>query len=67
MTYERQIEIFVDYFKNQEKKKEDFKIGIEFEHFVVDQDTLEPISYYGEGGVGETLKELERKGMDRHL
>lgn len=62
MTYERQIEIFVDYFKNQEKKKEDFKIGIELEHFVIDQDTLETISYYGKGGVGETLKELEEKG-----
>lgn len=62
MNYERQIEIFVDYFKRQEKKREDFKIGIELEHFVIDQDTLETISYYGKGGVGETLKELEEKG-----
>ena len=62
MDYNRQIEEIAGYFRKGEKEVEDFKIGIEFEHFVVDKDTLETISYYGENGVGETLKELENNG-----
>ncbi len=64
MDYNRQIDEIVSYFRNSEKKVEDFKIGIEFEHFVVDKDTLKTISYYGENGVGETLRELEKNGWD---
>ena len=62
MDYNRQLQEMVKYFKNGEKKIEEFKIGIEFEHYVINKDTLETISYYGENGVAETLKELEDKG-----
>lgn len=62
MDYEKQIEEFVKYFKRHEKKKEEFKIGAEFEHFVIDKNTLETISYYGEDGVGATLKAMESRG-----
>lgn len=64
MDYKKQIEEFVKYFKRYEKKKEDFKIGEEFEHFVINKDTLETVSYYGKDGVGETLKMLELKGWN---
>lgn len=62
MDYNRQIQEIVKYFKDAEKKVEEFKIGIEFEHYVIDKDTLKTISYYGENGVAETLKELEKNG-----
>ena len=62
MDYKKQVEEITKYFKDSEKNEEDFKIGIEFEHFVIDKDTLETISYYGDGGVQETLKELESNG-----
>ena len=35
MDYNRQVEEIVKYIKDGEKKEEDFKIGIEFEHFVI--------------------------------
>lgn len=62
MNHSRQVEEIVNHFKNNEKKVEDFKLGVEFEHFVIDKDTMETISYYGENGVAETLKELEESG-----
>lgn len=62
MDYSKQVKEIVKYFKNSEKKVEDFKIGIEFEHYVIDKDTLKTISYYGKNGVAETLKELEKNG-----
>jgi len=62
VDYKKQVEEITKYFKDSEKNEEDFKIGIEFEHFVIDKDTLETISYYGDGGVQETLKELESNG-----
>ena len=62
MNYKRKVIEIANYFKANEKEEEDFRIGIEFEHFVIDKNTLKTISYYGENGVEETLKELETKG-----
>lgn len=62
MDYNRQLEEIINYFEKNEKKVEDFKIGVEFEHFVIDLDSYETISYYGDGGVAETLKDLEEIG-----
>lgn len=64
MDYNSQIEEIANYLKNGEKTIEDFKLGIEFEHFVIDKNTLRTIPYYGENGVGETLRELEKKGWE---
>ena len=64
MDYNKQVKEIASYFKNNEKEESDFKIGIEFEHFVIDKDSLETISYYGDGGVEETLMELELNGWE---
>lgn len=64
MDYEKQIEKFAAYFRKHEKRKEDLRIGVELEHFVIYKDTLKTVSYYGKDGVGETLKELELKGWN---
>ena len=62
MDYNRQIEEIAKYIKNGEKNVDDFKLGIEFEHFVIDKNTFKTISYYGENGVAEILKDLEKSG-----
>ena len=62
MDHNKQIKEIANHFKNSEKSVEEFKIGVEFEHFVIDKDTMETISYYGENGVAETLKDLEKRG-----
>lgn len=62
MDYSRQIEEIRKYIKSGEKECNNLKLGVELEHFVVDLETLKTISYYGEGGVAETLKILEKNG-----
>lgn len=58
MDYNKQLQRVVNYFKNGEKDPQNFTVGLEFEHFVLNKDTLESISYYGENGIGETLLEI---------
>lgn len=62
MDYKQQVYELVNYFRKHEKEERDFSIGVEFEHFIIDKNTLRTISYYGTGGVEETLKELEKQG-----
>lgn len=62
MDYKRKIQEIAKYFKNNEKKEEDFSIGVEFEHFIIDQETLKTISYYGIDGVEDTLMKLQAMG-----
>lgn len=64
MDYNKQVGEIANYFKANEKDYKDFKMGIECEHFIIDKNSLETISYYGEGGVEETLKELELNGWE---
>ena len=64
MDYQRQIEEISKYIRSGEKKKGELKLGLEFEHFVIDRETLKTISYYGKNGVGETLKKLEENGWE---
>lgn len=58
--YDRQLEEVVKYIKSGET--ENFKLGLEFEHFIIDKDSLKTISYYGENGVEETLTDLSKIG-----
>lgn len=62
MNYKRQIEEITKYIRSGEKKDNELKLGVELEHFVIDLETLKTVSYYGDGGVAETLKELEKNG-----
>ncbi len=62
MNDTKQVNVFVNYFKSQEKKPEDFKIGVEFEHFIIDKKTLKSINYYDQRGVKDTLEKLEAQG-----
>ncbi len=63
MDYDSQVSKFTSYFETGEKTPDDFLIGMELEHFVVEEDSLTAVSYYGDNGVNAVLKELESKGM----
>ena len=52
-------EKLVEYIKAGEKKADSpFLLGIELEHIIIDKKTGKAVSYYGEQGVGQILKEL---------
>jgi glutamate--cysteine ligase len=63
MKYQEQIQAFVNYFKKTEVHETKNKIGVEFEHFVLNSD-LSAVSYYGENGVESLLKTLSEKKWD---
>ncbi len=62
MDYLKQKEEVINYIKGGEKKNDNLRLGIEFEHFIIDKETLRTITYYDENGVAETLKDLEKNG-----
>ncbi|MDU6784377.1 MAG: glutamate-cysteine ligase family protein, partial [Peptoniphilus harei] len=63
MNYQEKIDKIVEYIKSGESQKENFKIGLEMEHFVIDKDELFSYDYFGEKGVGSTLKDLKKMGF----
>lgn len=63
MNYQEKKEKIVEYIKSGESQKENFKIGLEMEHFVIDKDELFSYDYFGEKGVGSTLKDLKDMGF----
>ena len=60
MNYEKQIEAIVNVLKSGEKNREDYKVGVELEHFVIDLKTGKSINYYN--GIKDILLELENRG-----
>ena len=45
MNYEDKIKKLAEYIRSGEKNEDEFKVGFEIEHFVVDKDSLESTSY----------------------
>lgn len=62
MDYRQQLDRFEAYFKSSEKNNEDKAIGLEIEHFVVDNDSLKTISYSEEDGIEKILTQLVNQG-----
>lgn len=60
--YKRQLDEIENYLRQREKTRENFKIGIEFEHFIIDKTTFETVTYWDELGVRHSLNELEKAG-----
>lgn len=60
--YEEKKQAIIDYFKSGEKDIHDFKVGVEFEHIIVDIRTYESISLYGKNGVSKTIEALNKYG-----
>ena len=54
-----QVNVITQYFRDHEKTRDDFKVGVEFEYFIVRRDTLEAVTYED---IRHTLQLLESKG-----
>lgn len=61
-SIDMQIERLVKYFESHTTDRINFKIGTEFEHFILHKDTLKTVTYSEINGVAHTLKELETIG-----
>ena len=48
----------IEYFFEGIKPKDQLKIGVEHEKFVLNKDTLQPLQYEGEGGILDIFKNL---------
>lgn len=57
MEYSKQIKALVNYIRQAETKAADFKLGLEFENLVLNQD-LTAVSYRGEHGISSILEKL---------
>lgn len=62
MNYKKQIDILVEYFDSNERNEK--LIGIEIEHFILEQETLKAVSYYQKQGIEDILKELKKSGWE---
>ncbi len=60
-NFEEKKKAIVDYF-NSNEKKEELKLGIEFEHFVLHKEDFSFVSYYEEKGIEYILNSLIEKG-----
>lgn len=49
---------FIDFFQSGTTKRENRKIGLELEHIIVNSETKETVSYYGENGIESILQSL---------
>ena len=63
MNYQEKKDKIIAYIKSGEIQKENFKIGLEMEHFVIDKETLFSYDYFGKKGVGDSLNKLKEKGF----
>lgn len=64
MNYQEKKDKIVAYIKSGESQKENFKMGLEMEHFVIDKDKLFSYDYFGQKGVGDTLRKLNNMGFE---
>ena len=56
--YQENIERIASYIKNGEKEDNDCKLGLEAEHFIVENETCKSVGYYQENGVRDILNDL---------
>jgi len=52
------VEQLVTHFKNNETDQQNYRLGIEFEHFLVNNDNLRAVHYYGDNGIASILSRL---------
>ena len=57
-NYKANIEYIADFIASGETPEEEFKIGIEAEHFIVDKTSMETIDHFDEAGTSFVLREM---------
>ncbi|WP_408956393.1 glutamate--cysteine ligase [Natroniella sp. ANB-PHB2] len=60
MEYQQQLDKLENFFKKGETTQQN--LGVEFEHFIVEQNTWRAIDYREDDGIEDILEELARKG-----
>lgn len=60
--YFKNVEAIKTYLKSGETAQENFKTGMEVEHFIINEDTLESVGYYEKNGIRDLLNELKNNG-----
>ncbi|MDY3005814.1 glutamate-cysteine ligase family protein [Anaerococcus porci] len=63
MNYDEKRDLIISYIKKGEKGKDEYKTGLEMEHFTIDKESLDSYDYFGDKGVGDTLKRLKDMGF----
>lgn len=64
MNYDKKIDAIVNYIKSGEKSVDNFKVGFEVEHFIINFESMETVHYDGENGVRQSLMEIEEMGYE---
>jgi glutamate--cysteine ligase len=58
----RDVEELVGWFRERERPRQDWKVGLEHEKILLRRGTLAPVPYEGPGGVAEVLRAFTRFG-----
>ncbi len=58
MEYKNQIKALVNHFQEGEKPRDDYMLGLEIEHLILERDSLEAVSYYTDRGIEAVLEKL---------
>lgn len=66
MDYNEAVRRIADYIRRGETERENFRIGMEVEHFLIREEDFRSVSYYGEHGVEETMRKLHENGFEEH-
>lgn len=60
------IQLITSYLRSQEKRKDNLRLGLEIEHFVLWRDTRKSVTYGEEGGIAELLSWFKDLGWEGH-
>lgn len=62
MNYNEKLQKIVEYMKSGEKVCDEYTIGFESEHFIVDRESLDTVLYLDKEGVRESMLAIENLG-----
>ncbi len=65
--YQDKLDLLTEFFKNSECSREERKLGIEVEHFVLEAESLEATTYYQKNGIEDLLESLADRGWEAKL
>ena len=63
----KEIEHLTAYFEKGSKENQEFNIGLEVEHFILNRETHETMVFDGEHGVGALMEQLSSRYPEKHM
>lgn len=64
MNFDEKKDKIISYIKKGEKSKDEYRTGLEMEHFTIDKESLLSYDYFGDKGVYDTLERLTKIGFE---